>query len=71
MSAPLQLALGGLAEHRNHYLFSDHYLDHLLPADPRWHEALPACEAFVKALAGSVQGLSGLVGVYRAHAPTS
>ena len=46
MSAPLQLALGGLNEHRNHYLFSDHYLDHLLPDDPRCLAALPEAKTF-------------------------
>ena len=46
MSAPLQLTLGGFSEHRNHYLFSDHYLDHLLPEDPRWSAAQGEARAF-------------------------
>lgn len=35
------------AVHNNQYLFSDHYLNHLLPNDPRWAEALPAAETFL------------------------
>ena len=47
MSAPLQLTMGVLAAHRNHYLFSDHYLDHLLPDDPRWADCLDEAGAFL------------------------
>jgi len=38
--------------HRNQYLFSDHYLDNLLPQDPRWDAALPETEAFLAWLQG-------------------
>jgi type I restriction-modification system DNA methylase subunit len=47
MSTALQLAMGIEAPHRNQSLFSDHYLNHLLPADPRWDAALPEAEAFL------------------------
>lgn len=33
--------------HNNQYLFADHYLNHLLRADPRWAEALPQAERFL------------------------
>lgn len=36
---PLELTT---APYRNHYLFSDHYLDHLLPQDPRWGDIAAA-----------------------------
>ena len=39
------------AGHRNQYLFSDHYLNALLPRDPRWAAALPAATAFSEWLA--------------------
>jgi hypothetical protein len=47
MDAPLQLALNLASAHRNQYLFSDHYLNHLLPNDARWAEALPQAESFL------------------------
>jgi hypothetical protein len=47
MSTALQLAMGIEAPRRNQSLFSDHYLNHLLPADPRWDAALPEAEAFL------------------------
>ena len=40
MTNPLQLNIGIEAPHRNRYLFSDHYLENLLPADPRWEAGL-------------------------------
>lgn len=40
MTSTLQLEMGLSSAHRNRYLFSDHYLNHILPADPRWDEAL-------------------------------
>ena len=36
--SPEQLALP-LEKHRNHYLFSDYYLNTLLPRQPDWREA--------------------------------
>jgi type I restriction-modification system DNA methylase subunit len=47
MSAPLQLSMGIEASHRNQSLFSDHYLNTLLPTDPRWNAALPEAQAFL------------------------
>ena len=47
MNTSLQLTMGIDAPHRNQYLFSDHYLNHLLPADPRWAEAWAEAEAFL------------------------
>jgi type I restriction-modification system DNA methylase subunit len=47
MSAPLQLSMGIEAPHRNQSLFSDHYLNTLLPVDPRWDAALPEAQAFL------------------------
>jgi hypothetical protein len=38
LSSPQQLALP-LEKHRNHYLFSDYYLNTLLPRQPDWLEA--------------------------------
>ncbi|TEU19049.1 MAG: hypothetical protein E3J21_04680 [Anaerolineales bacterium] len=52
MNIPLQLAMGMYAAHRNQYLFSDHYLDNLLPQDPRWAESLPEAETFLTWLQG-------------------
>ena len=52
MSAPLQLALGTGPTHHNQYLFSDHYLDHLLPDDDRWRECRDPMAAFVAWLRG-------------------
>ena len=45
MTSPLQLHMGVQAPHRNRYLFSDHYLENLLPDDPRWAVALSQAEA--------------------------
>jgi hypothetical protein len=47
MDASLQLAMAMAPAHRNQYLFSDHYLNELLPDDARWSEALPEAEAFL------------------------
>jgi hypothetical protein len=47
VSESIQLALDITPPHRNRYLFSDHYLDVLLPNDPRWSAALPEAEAFL------------------------
>jgi hypothetical protein len=52
MNVPLQLVMGISPAHRNQYLFSDHYLDNLLPQDPRWESALPQAEAFLTWLQG-------------------
>ena len=46
MTTHLQLAMAMGADHRNQYLFSDHYLNELLPQDPRWEQALPEAEEF-------------------------
>jgi hypothetical protein len=43
----MQLSLGIHPAHYNQYLFSDHYLDSLLPGGPRWSRALPRATAFV------------------------
>jgi hypothetical protein len=53
MDVPLQLTMAIAPAHRNEYLFSDHYLDSLLPQDPRWEGALAQAEAFL----GWLQGL--------------
>jgi len=45
MKSPLQLVMGMHQAHRNHYLFSDHYLNNLLPQDPRWEKGLPETKA--------------------------
>ena len=47
MAHPWQLKMGAQAPHRNRYLFSDHYLENILPRDPRWGEALAEAEAFL------------------------
>ena len=47
MPTSLQLALGINPAHHNQYLFSDHYLNNLLPADPRWPLALDEAPAFL------------------------
>jgi hypothetical protein len=47
MSAPLQLSLAITQPHRNRYLFSDHYLNQILPRDPRWEAALDQAEDFL------------------------
>jgi hypothetical protein len=44
MNAPVQLSLAITQPHRNRYLFSDHYLNEILPHDPRWEAALPQAE---------------------------
>lgn len=50
MSAlPQQLSLP-LEKHRNHYLFSDYYLDHLLLQQPDWQEATSEARAAMKQL---------------------
>ena len=72
MSAPIQLTMGGLAEHRTPHFFSDHCWDRLLPDDPHCMTPLPQAGvfiAYVKMLVAKVMGLSDLVRVYRAHAP--
>ena len=52
MNVPFQLTMGMDVAHRNQYLFSDHYLDNLLPQDPRCTEYLPQAEAFLTWLQG-------------------
>jgi len=47
MDVPLQLTMAIGAAHRNQYLFSDHYLDNLLPQDLRWESARPEAQAFL------------------------
>jgi len=47
VKTPLQLTMAIAPAHRNQYLFSDHYLNNLLPQDPRWDAALPEAEAFL------------------------
>ena len=47
MTNPLQLRIPIEGPHRNRYLFSDHYLENILPDDPRWEAALPRAEAFL------------------------
>ena len=47
MNVSLQLTIGMGAAHRNQYLFSDHYLNNLLPNDPRWSVAPPEAETFL------------------------
>jgi hypothetical protein len=43
----LQLSLGVDQPHNNRTLFSDHYLEKLLPADPRWDPSLPEAGSFL------------------------
>ena len=50
MTTSLQLQIGLSSAHRNRYLFSDHYLENLLPDDPRWAAALPEAEAVLACL---------------------
>jgi len=52
MNVPLQLTMAITPAHRNEYLFSDHYLDNLLPQDPRWEAALAETGAFLGWLRG-------------------
>ena len=42
----VQISLG-LSSHNNHYLFSDHYLNHILKGDPRWTAAIAAGNSFL------------------------
>jgi hypothetical protein len=51
---PLQLSLGVDQPHNNRALFSDHYLEKLLPADPRWEAARPEAEEEI----GIVEGVA-------------
>ena len=41
MSDPKQLSFDLGKPHRNHYLFSDHYLDELLRREAVWKDAQP------------------------------
>ena len=43
----LQLSLGVDQPHNNRALFSDHYLENLLPADPRWDPSLAEAVSFL------------------------
>ncbi|MEA3344806.1 MAG: N-6 DNA methylase [Chloroflexota bacterium] len=52
MPTPLQLKTGISSPHRNRYLFSDHYLENILPDDPRWEQALAEAEGFCAWLRG-------------------
>ncbi|MFO7918795.1 MAG: TaqI-like C-terminal specificity domain-containing protein [Anaerolineae bacterium] len=47
MTDALQFTMATSAAHRNRYLFSDHYLENILPDDPRWEEALEEAGAFL------------------------
>jgi hypothetical protein len=47
MITPVQMNLGLTPAHRNQYLFSDHYLNHLLPEDPCWTAALAEAGSFL------------------------
>ena len=47
MTNPLQLRMGVEAPHRNRYLFSDHYLENILPDDLRWEQARKEAEDFL------------------------
>ncbi len=47
-----QLSLGADQAHNNRTLFSDHYLEKLLQADPRWDPALPEAGSFLAWLQG-------------------
>ena len=38
----------GMAPYNNQFLFSDHYLDHILTGDPRWDAGLAETEAFLE-----------------------
>jgi hypothetical protein len=49
---PLQLSLGVDQPHNNRALFSDHYLEKLLPADPRWEAAQPEAEEEIAIVEG-------------------
>jgi hypothetical protein len=42
----------GMAPYNNQFLFSDHYLDHILTGDPRWEAGLAETEAFLEWLRG-------------------
>jgi hypothetical protein len=41
-----QISLG-LSSHNNHYLFSDHYLNHILKSDSRWKDAVDTGDDFL------------------------
>jgi len=51
MAQAHQLSLDMEAPHNNQYLFSDHYLNHLLPGDPRQHA--PEYSRLVQTLAAT------------------
>jgi hypothetical protein len=54
VSTPLQLTMGVEARHRNQYLFSDHYLNHLLPLKAR----LAASDRLIDRLVYRLYGLT-------------
>ncbi len=58
-----QLSLG-ISSHNNHYLFSDHYLNHILKTDARWREAIPAGEAFLAWVTGLYEQEKAQLGYY-------
>ncbi|MCI0729255.1 MAG: N-6 DNA methylase [Chloroflexi bacterium] len=60
-----QLSLGIDPPHNNQYLFSDHYLAHLLPADPRWAAARPEAEDFLRWLQGHYAAERGQLAGYK------
>ena len=47
MTTPIQLTMGIEVPHTNQYLFSDHYLNNLLPTDLCSEDALPKTERFL------------------------
>ena len=46
-STPIQFPLNIERAHNNQFLFSDHYLDHLLPINSRWQAALSDAATFL------------------------
>lgn len=50
MDTPLQPALALVPPFNNQFLFSDHYLLHLLPQDTRWNDALEETRALAEFL---------------------
>lgn len=47
MTTSLHVEIGLSAAHRDRYLFSGHYLNHVLPDDPRWDDALSDAADFL------------------------
>jgi hypothetical protein len=67
MSSALQLTMGVTPPHHNQYLFSDHYLENILPDDPRWEVALGEVVGVYRAHHRAYRALARRTGMPQAH----